>query len=349
MERISIFNYEAFYLDYLDGNLNEEDAAMLLDFLKKHPELEVEMDELPLLQPQNVSMDSSFLNSLKQVDFELDAIHLNNCEAFIIAFIEQQLSADKQAELLRFAERNTQVHDLIAQYNIVRLIADPTIVYTNKSELKQSRKIMLWPYVAAAASIAFFIFIYQGVSTNETSIGEKLTAKNKTIDDKLKQKRTDSIPSKKAETEQELENNFDESNTSFIEQNMNVAQNNRKNQLNNSEKDVIFEQNDEPFKLEIANTPEKKLDQNVNQLPKENIKIEQPENTIATVGVTKNSKDNSLVAYNDMKNPIKPITNRLSEFTKTEIDVRTAKATEEKRGGFYLKIGKFEVERPTRK
>ena len=42
MERISIFNYEAFYLDYLEGRLNQEDSALLLLFLESHPELIVE-------------------------------------------------------------------------------------------------------------------------------------------------------------------------------------------------------------------------------------------------------------------------------------------------------------------
>ena len=33
MEKITTYNYEAFYLDYLEGNLNENEQVMLFDFL----------------------------------------------------------------------------------------------------------------------------------------------------------------------------------------------------------------------------------------------------------------------------------------------------------------------------
>jgi len=39
MEHISIFNYEAFYLDFLEGTLSEEDTALFLKFMEEHPEL----------------------------------------------------------------------------------------------------------------------------------------------------------------------------------------------------------------------------------------------------------------------------------------------------------------------
>jgi hypothetical protein len=49
------------------------------------------------------------------------------------------------------------------------------------------------------------------------------------------------------------------------------------------------------------------------------------------------------MGFQDMKNPIKPITNRLGDAVKKEVDFRTAKTTSERSGGFYFKIGKLEV------
>lgn len=45
----------------------------------------------------------------------------------------------------------------------------------------------------------------------------------------------------------------------------------------------------------------------------------------------------------NMKNPIPLITNTLSEKTKTPVDFQTGKATETQKGGFFVKIGKFEI------
>ena len=45
----------------------------------------------------------------------------------------------------------------------------------------------------------------------------------------------------------------------------------------------------------------------------------------------------------NMKNPIPLITNTISEKTKTAVDFKTGKATETEKGGFFIKIGKFEV------
>ena len=50
-----------------------------------------------------------------------------------------------------------------------------------------------------------------------------------------------------------------------------------------------------------------------------------------------------------MNNPISPITNRLANVVKQEVDFRTAKATEKRSGGFYLKIGKLEISHRTSK
>jgi len=352
MERISTFNYEAFYLDYLEGNLKEEDVALLFNFLKKHPELEVDLDEFPVLLPENFIVDPMYINSLKQVDIDSDAIHLNNCEAFVIANVEQQLSVEKQNELFLLAKKNARVNELILEYSNIKLVPNSTIVYPNKSELKKSRRIVLWPYIAAAASIVLFVLMYQGLTKNEPPFGEKLIAKNRSTKQKLYKSITDSLPSINTENDQPILNELNDQISPSKEKTTEFSSDNRKNQLNKEEKNNFIEKDKEPQPIEIANSNEgiedkkdgNSLQENVNQ----NMFFE-PENDVAKIGVIAKSKDNSLIAYNEMKNPIKPITNRLSEFTNTEIDVRTSKATNEKRGGFYLKIGKLEVERTTRR
>ena len=77
MERISIFNYEAFYLDYLEGNLSQEDNALFLAFLSQHPELKMDEEEIDFLLPiEEVSLTTNFKAGLKAIDFLKAEINL---------------------------------------------------------------------------------------------------------------------------------------------------------------------------------------------------------------------------------------------------------------------------------
>ena len=45
-EPINHSNYEAWLLDYIEGNLSDHDEDILLEYLKQHPELCAEIDDL---------------------------------------------------------------------------------------------------------------------------------------------------------------------------------------------------------------------------------------------------------------------------------------------------------------
>ncbi|NNM16054.1 MAG: hypothetical protein HKO56_05300 [Bacteroidia bacterium] len=52
--KINKHNYEAFFIDFFDKNLNEEDTAMLFSFLDENPDLKAEFDafEMLTLEPE---------------------------------------------------------------------------------------------------------------------------------------------------------------------------------------------------------------------------------------------------------------------------------------------------------
>ena len=86
MEQLNIYNYEAFYLDFLDGNLNQEDVAQLFRFLDENPSLKIEEENFDEIINFNERLDDSFKNELKQVDFELDEITQFTINSFLIGF-----------------------------------------------------------------------------------------------------------------------------------------------------------------------------------------------------------------------------------------------------------------------
>lgn len=69
MEKITRHNYEAFFLDYLEGNLSEAQKAELSVFLKEHPDLAEEIDDFELVSLKPEPAERSW-GSLKVPDLE---------------------------------------------------------------------------------------------------------------------------------------------------------------------------------------------------------------------------------------------------------------------------------------
>lgn len=340
MERISIFNYEAFYLDFLEGNLNEEDTALLLDFLEKHPDLMVDTEEWPVLESPTVSIDATFINGLKQTDHEVDAVSAANVEQFIIAAIEGQLSENKLRELQNFADHNEEVAALWASYEKLKLVPDLSVTYGDTKDLKRRKTIVLWPSVAVAASILAFALIYS-----------------------VWKRQAETTDSQQPKWAKEHNNDIQNGNNKDVKsiQNMPLAHEKQSDSdtVAPERNRVIYEANEQVASLHPNVDKRRPKFAEVGILEKHNATYNgdglDREISIAALPPVRtktpesNQQDEGYLALNEMKNPIKPVTKRLSEFTDTDIEVRTAKTTQEAKGGFYVKIGKFEIEHHRRK
>lgn len=332
MEKISIFNYEAFYLDFLEGTLSEEDTALLLSFLEKHPDLKLDDESLLTLGMDDVVLDKQFKSDLKHVTFNETIITSTNVEQFLIAESENLLSDSKKIELNQFIQGNDDLQTSKKLYHSVRFVPDLNIHYTDKNALKRHRKIVYWPYVAlAAASVAILLFLFN-TSSNVTGNG--------TTDTTIISRRTDDKkPVKKNENTSPLKG-IDKTNQEIELADKIIPANSIENKRLD---DVAYVDKSVKNKLEIHS---------LKTLPPKNIEnkndnLELIENTYASASLNKKmiepEDDYTVLGFNDMNNPIKPITNRLSTAVKQEVDFRTAKANESHSGGFYLKVGKLEI------
>lgn len=334
MERISIFNYEAFYLDHLEGNLNEEDTALLLNFLSDHPELALEFEDLPTLSLEEEESVVPSFEHLKQIDYDNDVISISNLETFAIAHSEKQLSAKKELELTAFISKNEEAKELVAVYNSVKLIADTTVVFDQKASLKRRTAIPLWRYAAIAASIVGVVFAVQVWNSNGNSINSNVVAFD-FLDNRFEDENLRVISSGNNGSN----NHAYEASLSEVPNNGTISPQN----LSIQKKPSVVRKADN---LQFAHLEKRKPQMRVDH-QQDDIRI--VEHPLHPVNQSADVEPTIAVAYNDMHNPIKPITNRLSEFTQKEIDLRTAKATEERKGGFYLKIGSLEIDHPGRK
>lgn len=159
MEKITIYNYEAFYLDYLEGNLDESGQFMLFDFLDANPVLKTELELDDDLLDFTLSKESDALTEFEKEDLKhFDSISLNNINDFIVADVENEISAEKKIVLNEFIVE----HDLQKSrdyFYATKLKADLNEVYPNKGELKKKGTVIpLFAKIVSAAAVGLLVF-----------------------------------------------------------------------------------------------------------------------------------------------------------------------------------------------
>ncbi|HOY39364.1 MAG: hypothetical protein KBB11_07705 [Bacteroidales bacterium] len=142
---IDLNNYEAWLLDFIEGNLSESEENILMAFLKSNPEL---CDEVDNLTPFTLKADKNEKCSIKKnlkKDFDADTL--------MISSVEGLLSDEQNAELEQLCQTNEQVIQDYEQYRKTILHPDTTIAYTDKLKLKHHGFAITPLQVLAAAVI----------------------------------------------------------------------------------------------------------------------------------------------------------------------------------------------------
>jgi hypothetical protein len=145
MEAIGKHNYEAFLLDYIEGNLDEAGRIALFAFLEQHPELKPDLEDFDIIPTTIISGEPEQLShkdklSLKHIPEEI--------EEKIIAYLEGQLSAAEKAEFELELPRNAFMQETLAAYRKTYLIAGDES-FIAKMQLKRTT-------VAEETIIAYF-------------------------------------------------------------------------------------------------------------------------------------------------------------------------------------------------
>ena len=320
MEKINIFNYEIFYLDFLDGNLSEENTSILFSFLEQHPELKMEDDFFPILEETSeITFDKK--EALKQPLFS-DEINAENIEYFLIAKAENLLSKNEKSQLEAFLLKYPVYKTTEKQFDAVYLKADKTHVFTHKENLKKKKVLVLWPYISIAASLILAFLIWNSSSTR--------------IDTPPKQIAKDKVEKTNSKT---VGNPKNKENTTIIAPPEKMIQaNSLPYEKSSSEKETS---------VDILPVREVPLFNQSNQRP---VLISFQEKELHPVTQeTQLNPDNftptTAMIEDNMVNPIEPITAFLRKKTKTPIEYKKQNRTESQPKKLYIKIGHFEFYR----
>ncbi len=314
---INIENYEVFYLDYLEGNLSEEETRAFLLFLEENPHLKAEEELTSFVLEENQNLDSIFIADLKVFD-KTASITAENHENFMIASVENILSATKQIELKDFISKDDNYASEFALYQQTKLEADTNIVYSEKSKLRRGIIVPMYVKLVSIAAVLAIIFLAipnQEMKFDSVKMGSRILPKDNETS-------TSSVSSQKVILSKEKQT-FVQKTKDLQTQKVELAEINKMELKKVSPVDFKVENSEVmPLNLSHAVSQNKVL-----------------ENT--------DEENSTYLAFEEMKNPAPIVTNTLSQKFKTLVDFRTAKATTKKQGGFYIKIGKLSISRKT--
>lgn len=164
--KITIHNYEAYFLDFREGTLTATLENELHRFLKAYPELKSELEDYEPGHPTPKTVLFPFKNNLKRRLFTEDQV---------IEYIEGTLNPRDMGEMEALAKDS---EDFARHFNSYKntILQPPLIPFPNKSKLRQPRVFYFFQsqplFIKAAAvlaPLAFFFWLVRLLILHEVS------------------------------------------------------------------------------------------------------------------------------------------------------------------------------------
>lgn len=163
-------NYEAYFLLYIDNELNKSDKELVESFIQANPGMQEELEMLK----NALLKDESFVFENKELLYKkADSITLDNYETYFLLFIDGELSQDDNEEVEKFV---LQHPDLQNQFVLLKQskLYPQTIPFYQKEKLykKEGNKrivpLVSWLKIGVAASVLAIVAIGWYLSHNDS-------------------------------------------------------------------------------------------------------------------------------------------------------------------------------------
>lgn len=159
MEKIDLTNYEAFFLDFAEGNLSTEEQDALFVFLELHPELKEELDAFDVIELEEEHLPSA---NLKEALRREESTGLPELDYLMIAEVEGTITSLEKAKLANIIKKEPSLLTELSIYHTAKLKPEEdAVVFDNKSELqrKERKLIVWWQYASAVAAAIVVVFL----------------------------------------------------------------------------------------------------------------------------------------------------------------------------------------------
>jgi len=128
MAAINTHNYEAYLLDFSEGNLSVSLSEELRQFVSLHPELEINLSDMSLPKLAETTVNASFKDSLKRQ-------HLDFSDEDLIDYLEGNLNLQQKRQIETKLKTDS---DFLKSFNIFQhtfLQVDHSIVFSEKNNM----------------------------------------------------------------------------------------------------------------------------------------------------------------------------------------------------------------------
>ena len=159
-------NYEPYFLDFLEGNLEETQIDQFLDFLELNPDLKEELQLLENMTLPEEQIEFSGKDKLYKSSADFKAA----TERKMIASLEGDLDSDEQKSFESWLAGHPELKRDYELFSKIRLIPDPTVKFPEKKKLyrKSGNQIFLTWVTRAAAVVVLFWGINSLFQTENT-------------------------------------------------------------------------------------------------------------------------------------------------------------------------------------
>ncbi len=158
--KLNRYNYEEFFILYLDNELDEETRREVDAFIQANPDLKAELDLL-LYSKLTPDTDINFVDKGSLLRFDSSSISLANYEERLISYIDNELTDEERGDVEKFVATHPSAQkelDLLQQ----TILQPEAIVFPDKESLyrkeEKARIISVrWMRIAAAAILLFAV------------------------------------------------------------------------------------------------------------------------------------------------------------------------------------------------
>ena len=164
MEKINRNNYESYFLDYLEGNLDGRRREELISFLEENPDLKEELNGLEAIRLGRDQVNFAGKTSLKK-DLTLSDPGYTLFDELSLDRLEGELPENQAREFDQLISEDPDKKKEYELYEKTLLKPDKKLRYTGKGALKRGRTIQIYRKtiyrsVALAASILILAGVY---------------------------------------------------------------------------------------------------------------------------------------------------------------------------------------------
>jgi peptidyl-tRNA hydrolase len=180
--KINRNNYESFFIDYLEGNLDEKLVDDFIEFIQQNPDLK---EELSLFETVSIGQEEITFNK-KELLYKEKYDAENEFNQAAVASLEGDISASEKTDFENYLSTHPEKQKEAKLFRLTKLQPDQSIIYSRKNKLyRQSagRTVLLWTSRAAAVIIvALSVYVFINKSSNKIIPENQVASVEKSTD-----------------------------------------------------------------------------------------------------------------------------------------------------------------------